>query len=100
MKRQAHLLRDTLYVLLVLAVSVIPFAFAHRQTEERTQSKSPSGFVCYGCPSNGWHAGPDMPSTAVRTVGVYFWPNDNFYAGGLENVIARGNDCASKILGG
>jgi hypothetical protein len=90
MKRQAHLVRGTLYVL--LAVSVIPFALAHRQTGQRTQSKKPSGFVCYGCPSNGWHEGPDMPSTAVRTVGVYFWPNDNFYVVGGRSMDVVGND--------
>src|SRR5438552_9128722 len=34
-----------------------------------------------GVPS-GWSAGPDMPSVAVRSVGVYFQANGKFYAMG------------------
>ena len=77
-------------MLLLLAVSVIPFALARRETGERTQSKNPSGFVCFGCPSNGWHPGPDMPSAAVRTVGILF--TDGFYVIGGRSVDGIGND--------
>ena len=43
-----------------------------------------------GCPSNGgWRVGPDMPSTAVRTVGVLF--TDGFYVGG-RSADGIGND--------
>jgi len=42
--------------------------------------------------SNGWHAGPDMPSTAVRTVGVYFYPNFKFYVMGGRSMDGVGND--------
>jgi hypothetical protein len=92
MKKPAHLPRGAFYLLLVLAVSVIPFALAHRETGERTQSKNPSGFVCYGCPSNGWHPGPDMPTTAVHIVGFYFWPDGNFYVVGGRSMDGVGND--------
>jgi Kelch motif len=92
MKKPAHFPRGAFYLLLLLAIYVIPFALAHRQSDVPPQSQNPSGFVCYGCPSNGWHAGPDMPSTAVRTVGVYFWPNDNFYAVGGRSMDGVGND--------
>ena len=92
MKKPAHLPRGAFYLLLVLAVCLIPFAFGQRQADGSSQSQNPTGFVCYGCPSNGWHAGPDMPTTAVRTVGVYFWPNDNFYAVGGRSMDGVGND--------
>ena len=62
------------------------------QSNVRLQKQNPSGFVCMGCPSNGWHTGPDMPSTAVRTVGVYFWPNGNFYVMGGRSMDGIGND--------
>jgi hypothetical protein len=89
---KTHLLRGAFYMLLLLAVYVIPFALAHRQSDVKFQKENPSGFVCFGCPSNGWHTGPDMPSTAVRTVGVYFWPNGNFYAVGGRSMDGVGND--------
>ena len=38
--------------------------------------------VSGGCAQSGWSAGPDMPSTAVRAVGVYFQANGKFYAMG------------------
>jgi len=79
---RAHLDRGALCLLTALAVCLIPFAFGQRRADVPSQSQNPTGFVCYGCPSNGWHAGPDMPSTAVRTVGVYFYPNFKFYVMG------------------
>jgi plastocyanin len=38
--------------------------------------------VAGGCAPSGWSAGPDMPSVAVRSVGVYFQANGKFYAMG------------------
>jgi plastocyanin len=38
--------------------------------------------VSGGCAPSGWSAGPDMPSVAVRSVGVYFQANGKFYAMG------------------
>ncbi|MFL6596625.1 MAG: plastocyanin/azurin family copper-binding protein [Chthoniobacterales bacterium] len=38
--------------------------------------------VSGGCTPSGWSAGPDMPSVAVRSVGVYFQANGKFYAMG------------------
>jgi len=55
------------------------------------QKENPSGFVCFGCPSNGWHTGPNMPSTAVRTVGVLF-TDGNFYVMGGRSMDGVGND--------
>jgi len=87
---RAHFLRGTFYLLLLLAIYVIPFALAHRQSDVKFQKENPSGFVCFGCPSNGWHTGPDMPSTAVRTVGVLF--TDGFYVVGGRSADGIGND--------
>jgi Kelch motif len=50
----------------------------------------PNRLRLYGCPSNGWHVGPDMPSTAVRTVGVLF--TDGFYVIGGRSADGIGND--------
>src|SRR5262245_7989554 len=88
----AHILRGAFVLLPLLAVCVIPFALAHRQPDVGSEKQNPSGFVCFGCPSNGWHPGPDMPTTAVRTVGVYFSPNGNFYAVGGRSMDGVGND--------
>jgi plastocyanin len=38
--------------------------------------------VSGGCTPSGWSAGTDMPSVAVRSVGVYFQANGKFYAMG------------------
>src|SRR6266550_3024896 len=38
--------------------------------------------VSGGCAPSGWSAGPDMPSVAVRSVGVYFQADGKFYAMG------------------
>ena len=40
----------------------------------------------------GWSAGPDMPSVAVRSVGVYFPANGKFYAMGGRSSDAAGSD--------
>ena len=78
MKEPAHLLRGAFYVLLLPAVSVILFPFSPQ--EARAQ-------FC-----TGWSAGPDMPSTGVRMVGVYFYPK--FYAMGGRSLDGVGNDFA------
>jgi hypothetical protein len=76
--------------MLLLSSYAIPFALAQPQLGVKSQIQNPTGFVCMGCPSNGWHAGPDMPSTAVRTVGVVF--NDGFYVIGGRSADGTGND--------
>src|SRR4029077_19266532 len=93
-KINAHLIRPAFYVALSSALWLIELAFGQRQPDAAFQNQNPTGFVCYGCPSNGWHTGPDMPITAVRTVGVYFWPNGNFYAVGGRSMDGVGNDFA------
>jgi hypothetical protein len=46
------------------------------------------------CTGPGWLAGPDMPSTGVRMVGVYFSANGKFYAMGGRSMDGVGNDFA------
>src|SRR5262249_28390855 len=57
--------RGALFLVLLLAACVIPFALAHRQSDVRSESQNPKGFVCFDCSwPGGWQPGPDMPSTA------------------------------------
>ena len=44
------------------------------------------------CTVPGWQPGPDMPSTGVRMVGVYFPINGNFYAIGGRSMDGVGTD--------
>jgi plastocyanin len=48
--------------------------------------------VSGGCTPSGWSAGPDLPSTGVRLVGVYFQANGKFYAVGGRSADGTGND--------
>jgi len=75
---KAHLIRGAFYLLLLLAASAVPLAQqAHAQA----------------CPGGQhWSSGPDMPSTGVRMVGVYFQPK--FYAIGGRSMDGVGNDFA------
>jgi len=82
MKEPAHLPGGAFYVLLLLAVCLIPVALIPQQA--RAQS----------CGRPGWLAGPDMPSTGVRMVGVYFPANGKFYAVGGRSMDGLGNDFA------
>jgi len=95
MKRQinsstrAHLLRGVFYLLLLLAVGVIPLGFGQWQARAPSVKENPT-IVC-GYPGS-WHQGANMPSTGVRMVGIYF-PSDpsnrKFYAvGGRSSDLA------------
>src|SRR5437868_8030167 len=86
----AHIIRGAFYVALLSALCLIGLAFGQRQPDVAFQNQNPTGFVCMGCPSSGWHQGPNMPTTAVRTVGVYF--NGNFYVVGGRSMDGIGND--------
>jgi len=44
------------------------------------------------CAVQGWQPGPDMPSTGVRMVGVYFPANGKFYAMGGRSMDGVGTD--------
>ena len=77
---KAHLIRGAFYELVLLAASVVLVAFSPQQT--RAQS------------CTGWSAGPDMPSTGVRMVGVFFPVNGKFYAVGGRSMDGSGNDFA------
>lgn len=48
--------------------------------------------VTGGCVPSGWSTGQDMPSTAVRAVGVYFQANGKFYSMGGRSMDGAGND--------
>jgi hypothetical protein len=90
---KTHFMRCAFCLLTLLAVCLIPFAFAKRQAEVPSQHQNPTGFVCMGCPPGmTWRPGPDMPSTAVRTVGVLF--TDGFYVIGGRSADGIGNDFA------
>jgi len=78
---KAHLIRGAFYLLLLLAVSGILVVFSAQRA--RAQA----------CPGGQhWSPGPDMPSTGVRMVGVYFPPK--FYAIGGRSMDGVGNDFA------
>ena len=76
----AHLKRGAFSLLLIMAACLIPFVLGLQQA--RAQS----------CTGPGWLAGPDMPSTGVRMVGVYFPANHKFYAMGGRSMDGVGND--------
>jgi hypothetical protein len=86
----AHRNRGAFYLLLLIVLCATPFASAQRrQVELATSKENPNGSGCYP-PS--WRAGPDMPSTGVRMVGVYFPANGKFYAIGGRSMDGIGND--------
>ncbi len=87
---KAHLLRSAFYVLLLLGVSVIPFALGQVPGGRIAppQKVNPTGGTCIP----GWSAGPDMPSAGIRMVGVYFPANGKFYAMGGRASDSVGSD--------
>jgi len=91
MKDRSHLIRCPFYLLLLLPLCVIPFALGQWQDRAPSQNQNPTGFVCLDCPPrSAWRPGPDMPSTAVRTVGVLF--GNAFYVIGGRSMDGVGND--------
>ncbi len=83
---KAHLIRAAFYLLLLLTLWVIPFAFGQWQAGAPAPTGDPP-IVC-GYPGS-WHQGADLPSTGVRMVGVYFPQNGKFYAlGGRSSDVA------------
>ena len=88
---QAHLIRGVSFLFLLLAVGWISTALAHRQIAGLTTTEKPTGGACV---PGGWTAGPDMPTTGVRMVGVYFPANGKFYAVGGRSMDGTGNDFA------
>jgi len=85
---KAHLIRGALYLLLLPALYAISFALTQRELAAPSSRQNPTGGAC----ASGWSAGPDMPSTGVRMVGVFFYPN--FYAMGGRSMDGVGNDFA------
>jgi hypothetical protein len=90
---KAHLVRGAFYLLLLLAICVIPFSLGQRQATEPSLKNNPT-IVC----NDTWQAGPDMPSTGVRMVGVYFPVPPKFYAMGGRSMDGIGNDFAQKAF--
>jgi hypothetical protein len=90
---KAQLLRGALFLLLLLAVCVFAFAWGRRLIGALSLMENPTGFVvCPGGWPAGWRAGPDMPSTGVRMVGVNFAPISKFYVMGGRSMDGVGND--------
>jgi hypothetical protein len=86
---KAHLIRGAFLLLLLLAVCAIPLALGQRLISKPASKEKPTGGVCF---PSAWTAGPDMPSTGVRMVGVYFPANGKFYAVGGRSMDGVGND--------
>lgn len=99
---RAHLIRSALCLLPLLAIYIVPLALGQRQISGPSQRGSEPGIpdstrVSPGSPfgqCNGWQTGPDMPTTAVRMVGIYFSPTVGFYAMGGRNSDLPGSDFA------
>lgn len=63
-------------------------------TATASPTPTPTAPILVPCATQGWSAGPDMPSTGVRMVGVYFQTNAKFYAIGGRSMDGAGNDFA------
>src|SRR5262245_33930922 len=77
---KAHLVRSAFDLLLLLCASVVPIALSSHEASAQSCA--------------GWSAGPDMPSTGVRMVGVYFPTNRKFYTMGGRSMDGVGNNFA------
>jgi hypothetical protein len=77
---KAHPIQGAFYLFVFSAVSMILVVLSAQHA--RAQS------------CTGWSAGPDMPSTGVRMVGVYFPANGRFYVVGGRSMDGVGNDFA------
>lgn len=87
---KAHLIRSAFYLLLFAAACMIPLALGQlQQIDVSAPNEKPIGGSCV---PPIWTAGPDMPSTGVRMVGVYFPANGKFYAIGGRSMDGVGND--------
>jgi Kelch motif len=89
MTKKAFLFGSPFFLLLLLAVCLIPFALGQWQAGAPSLKENPA-IVC-GSPGS-WHQGADLPSAGVRMVGIYF-PSDplnrKFYAlGGRSSDLA------------
>ena len=85
---KTHLIRGAFYLLPLLGLCAIPFAFGDNKGAAPSPKQSPAGIPCV----TGWSTGPDLPSTGVRMVGVYFYFNSKFYAMGGRSMDGVGND--------
>jgi Kelch motif len=86
MKKQV--VRAAFFLFLVSVACAVSFALSQWQMAASSPKQNTAGGVC----TPGWSAGPDMPSTGVRMVGVYFSANGKFYAMGGRSMDGVGND--------
>src|ERR1043166_2164009 len=85
-----QIVRSAIFLLLISAASMIPLTLGQRQQSKvSAPNEKPTGNSCF---PPAWRAGPDMPSTGVRMVGVYFPANGKFYAIGGRSMDGSGND--------
>ena len=82
------LIRAAFYLLPLLALCATPFASGDDKAAAPSPKQKPVGIPCI----TGWSAGPDLPSTGVRMVGIYFYANSKFYALGGRSMDGVGND--------
>jgi len=80
MKRQTTQILCSLAVLLLAVVVLVPLS--------KAQISPTPPLVCTG----SWSAGPDLPSVAVRSVGVYFPANGKLYAVGGRSADTAGSE--------
>jgi hypothetical protein len=64
---KAHLVRGAFYLVLLLAVSAVPFAFG-QQIRAPSSNKNPN-IVC----NQGWQPGADMPSPGTLQAMLLTW---------------------------
>jgi hypothetical protein len=70
-------------ILILTAITLLPLSFAQSAKQAASVDQPQSCTVA---------AGPDMPTTLVRAVGVYFPANGRFYAMGGRTADGTGND--------
>jgi N-acetylneuraminic acid mutarotase len=80
MKRQTTTILCSLAVLLLAVLVSVPFS--------KAQVAPTQPLVCTG----SWSAGPNLPSPAVRAVGVFFPANGKFYAMGGRSADTAGSE--------
>ena len=85
-----HLIRGASYLVLLSALCVIPFASG--QWHAHAPSVKENATIDCVLEPPQWQQGADLPSPAVRMVGVYFPPNGKFYAIGGRSSDLAGSD--------
>ena len=82
---------ETRLITLVLLTCTAGYLARGESVEKRVSIRERKN-VPSACEGSGWSAGPDMPSTVVRAVGVYFQANGKFYVMGGRASDSPGSD--------